>query len=56
MQTIKSDCAHLIIQLPPLSLLSTTQDLILNYSGILKVFFLSEGQTGKKNTSSILIY
>lgn len=34
-------CAHLIILLPPLGLLSTAQDLLLNQTGILKVLLLS---------------
>lgn len=34
-------CAHLIVQLPPLSLLSTALDLFLNQTGVLKVLCLS---------------
>lgn len=46
-------CAHLIILLPPLGLLSTALELLLNYTGILKVLLLSTDESGKKRTSYI---
>lgn len=37
-------CAHLIVLLPPLGLFSTTQNLLLNHTGILQVLLLSTEQ------------
>ena len=44
---MKSVCAHLVVLLPPLGFFSTTQDLLLNQAGILKVSLLSKEQSGK---------
>lgn len=45
-------CTHLIILLPPLGLLGTAQDLLLNQAGVLKVLLLP----AEKSRNSVTVF